>query len=181
MFPGNRSTEITTSTPSKFTNSDFTDVYIAYNVKYTQKSNNVEVSGSQMITNSNVTINGVTYKPRKQVCNQYIYFRNKDAYTASNIFSKQVLFPLTYQSREQLCTSSDEKFSYLCIKPGESVQIPIYIDEETGGKLAFDLRLSLYEDPVTYELEVIHSDSIDAKLLSESIKVRSKGKYKPIL
>lgn len=181
MFPGNRSTEITTSTPSKFTNSDFTDVYIAYNVKYTQKSNNVEVSGSQMITNSNVTINGVTYKPRKQVCNQYIYFRSKDAYTASNIFSKQVLFPLTYQSREQLCTSSDEKFSYLCIKPGESVQIPIYIDEKTGGKLAFDLRLSLYEDPVTYELEVIHSDSIDAKLLSESIKVRSKGKYKPIL
>ena len=181
MFPGNRSKEISSTTPSKFTNTDFTNVYIAYNVKYTKKENNSEITGSQIITNQSVTVNGTTYNPRKQVCNQYIYFRSKDAYTASSIFSKQILFPLTYQSREQLCTDSDEKFSYLCIKPGESVQIPIYIDDKIGGKLAFDLRLSLYEDPITYELEVIHSDSIDAKLLSESIKVKSKGKYKPVL
>ena len=177
MFPGNRNTEISSNTPSKFTNEDFIDVNIAYNVTYEKEEDNKKTVVSLIITNKEQE----GYKPRKQVCNQYIYFRKKDAYTSSDVYSTQTLFPLTYQSREQICIDSDEKFSYLSIKPGEAIQIPVYIDNSIGGKMAFDIRMSLYNDPTTYELEILHSDSDSAKLTTKAIKAKKMSKYRPIV
>ena len=64
-------------------------------------------------------------------------------------------------SKYGLCIDSDETISYLSINPGEDVIIPLeceYIVDVKYGSIkktiSFDLRTSLYTDPINYTLEV---------------------------
>lgn len=158
IFPGNRSVNIIDSTRSKFSGKEY-NVDVAYNT----------------VVNSKVEVR----KDHKQVHNQYIYFRSIDPWNGVSVFTTQNIFPYTYQSDKQLCTDNDEKFSYLTIRPGEAVQVPVYIDG--AGKLMFDLRPSLYEDLVTYEIEFSYSNDLAAKLVSDAVKIKNNPKYIPVV
>jgi hypothetical protein len=65
-----------------------------------------------------------------------------------------------------LCIDSDDVRSYTTINPGEEIVIPIYCEyrleswegerlDEIKKTLSFDLRTSLYTDPVTYSFSVV--------------------------
>ena len=72
-----------------------------------------------------------------------------------------------------LCIESDSNRSYMTINPGESVIVPImcsYIVNETDKfikkTISFDLRTSLYTDPINYSFTIVakNSASIQDKL-----------------
>jgi hypothetical protein len=56
-----------------------------------------------------------------------------------------------------LCIDSDDARSYLIINPGEEIIVPLYCEYKVSKPnslinktISFDLRTSLYNDPVNY-------------------------------
>ena len=98
--------------------------------------------------------------PRHQTLNQYIYFRSVDAWTQESI-DRSNIKPLI-RDKYQLCLNSDSKFDYLELKPNESVVIPLKkIDNYSidTNIMQFSLRMSLYDDPVSYEIKFTEDSS----------------------
>ena len=66
------------------------------------------------------------------------------------------------KSKYQLCINSDSKFDYLELKPNESVVVNLLAEGSlTPGEndmLQFSLRMSLYNEPVTYEIKFTNDD-----------------------
>ena len=95
-----------------------------------------------------------------QTLNQYIYFRQLDAWTGNKI-NYGYMTPFK-KSKYQLCINSDSKFDYLELKPNESVVVNLLADGSlTPGNndmLQFSLRMSLYNEPVTYEIKFTNDD-----------------------
>ena len=113
-------------------------------------------SRGKFITDTNYS--GFKIKNNKtnedQRLNQYLYFRSKDAWTGESL-NEQKIYPFI-KSEYQLCVNSDSKFDYLEIKPNESIIVTLLIESpETFTKsiVQFSLRTSLYNDPVSYEVE----------------------------
>lgn len=90
-------------------------------------------SRNNMITDPNYnSIQIINYNngiKEKQRLNQYLYFRNKDAWTKESLNDQQI-FPFI-KSDYQLCVDSDSKFDYLEIKPQDSIVIPMKIEGQT--------------------------------------------------
>ena len=112
----------------------------------------------------------------KQHLNQYMYFRSEDAWTGSKLTQSYIRPFIKYDY--QLCTDSDSKFSYTELRPGESIVIPLQIldkslltpdpgpfKEET---IQFSIRVSLYEDPVSYEVKFTIADDNMYSIIKKS-------------
>lgn len=111
-----------------------------------------------------------------QRLNQYLYFRNKDAWTGQDL-AAQKIFPFI-KSDYQLCVDSDSKFDYLEIKPNESIIIPMKIEsavnESFESIIQFELKASLYIDPVTYEVKFTKtSDNMFSVIKQSQVNVAS--------
>jgi hypothetical protein len=79
-----------------------------------------------------------------------------------------------------LCIDSDDKRSYMILNPGEEIIIPLYckyrintINSTIKKTITFDLRTSLYSDPVNYTFTVVAKNeaSIQDKLLLKNKKL----------
>ena len=113
-----------------------------------------------------------------QKCNQYVTFRVKDIYTGDVYYDKNygdklptldtkssmIVYPFL-SSKYGLSLDSDEIRTYKVINPNTELIIPIkcnfYFTAETGSEqelvkyLSFDIRTSLYKDPMNYLIKFI--------------------------
>ena len=79
-----------------------------------------------------------------------------------------VIYPYL-STKYGLCINSDDKRSYMVINPGEEVIVPLYCEyrvnsdkEEIKKVMTFDLRTSLYADPVTYSFMIVAKNTASA-------------------
>jgi hypothetical protein len=117
--------------------------------------------------------------PTTQVNNQYIYFRATDKWTGEALLPTagtppppypQYIYPFI-KSKKQLCTDSDSKFSYTELRPSESIIIPIQLNTDWDNNhktIQLTLRLSLYEEPITYEVTFTKSDDSMYSIIKRS-------------
>ena len=147
------------------------------------------------------------YKWKLQSQNQFINFRVRDAYNGEPFYTnntqsdeynqlyydnikissyiKSVLYPQV-QDKYALDAGSNDSVSFLTINPGESVVIPLMFkyklnqnDTVTSKIISFDLRPSLYKDPITYKFNIIakYSQSVQDKLASINQQYNTNTKY----
>ena len=125
---------------------------------------------------------------KEQTLNQYIYFRSKDVWTTSGIsFGYATPF---IKDAHQLCLDSDSKFDYVELKPNESVVVNLLLDKENlqestikqddetivnqNNMLQFTVRMSLYSEPVTYEMKfTTNNESLIAQFQTSQIDYKS--------
>jgi hypothetical protein len=129
-------------------------------------------------------------RKRLQSQNQFITFRMNDVWdgtvyysddadvTSDNIQSSTDLGEVTklynnallvcpyLSNKYSICLDSDNVKSYMTLKPGESIIIPMYCEYKVSKSLqtikktiSFDLRTSLYSDPVNYSFIVVASNT----------------------
>ena len=168
LFPGNRNTTINKSNNSLFdknnysigTNPEWGVFFYNYAVGTTllQTQNqfitfrlNNPWDGTEYYTNN---VYSDTFD--KQPINKL-----PDLLTSTSETNGMVLYP--YLSNNYgLCFDSNDKYSYLSINPGKEVIIPLYCKYKLSGNtgmiskiMSFDLRTSLYKDPINYTFKVI--------------------------
>lgn len=167
LFPGDRNESINNLKYSKFDASDYSipdsdqGVYI-----YTMNQESFLQTGSQFITFRIKDVNnGVEYyREGDQSSTQYLSFdKNYVKHNQDNIISANntVAFMYPYvQDKYALCMDSDTLGSYLTMAPHEEIVIPIIFEyrimsnESINKTMTFDLRSSLYKDPITYTFRV---------------------------
>lgn len=125
-----------------------------------------------------------------QTQNQFITFRINDPWTGTKYYdsnedatsnnlqtatelpnlencdtTSMVIYP--YLNTEYgLCVDNDSNRSYLLLNPGEEIIIPMYcgyyVDEEENimKTISFDIRNSLFTDPINYTFEVVAKNKI---------------------
>lgn len=146
------------------------------------------------------------YNWKLQSQNQFINFRVRDAYNGEPFYTnntqsdeynqlyydnikissyiKSVLYPQV-QDKYALDAGSNDSISFLTINPGESVIIPLVFkykldpNDTTSKTISFDLRPSLYKDPITYKFNIIakYSQSVQDKLTSINQQYNTNTKY----
>jgi hypothetical protein len=89
-----------------------------------------------------------------------------------------VIYPYV-STKHGLCIDSDDPRSYVVINPGEEIIVPMYCEyvlkdanttiEKT---ISFDIRTSLYSDPVNYSFKVIgkNTASVQDRMLTSNRK-----------
>jgi len=89
---------------------------------------------------------------------------------------------------KDVCINSDDHLYYKTIKPGESLQIPISARYYFGGSsntkfyqktMSFDIRHSLYEDPINYEFTI--RANFNDTVASKQLRKLKKNKYNPVV
>lgn len=83
--------------------------------------------------------------------------------------SSMILYPLLL-TEFGLCLNSDNIQDYLVINPGSEVIIPLYCEyiitkanEQISKMMSFDLRTSLYKDPINYTFKVVAKNKNSVK------------------
>ena len=172
MFPGDKNMKLNEIKRSKF---DITD----YCVPGKDQGVFCLVTG-----NNNMTVNQYNYKLLLQRANQFINFRIKNVYTETPYYgdkpgrgilswnSNDVMFPdqcLTkteaylypiLKSEYDLTVPDSSYNSFVVIKPNQHINIPIVLEyftdyvNDTEKYMSFDLRTSLYSDPMTFTFVV---------------------------
>ena len=99
------------------------------------------------------------------------------------------MYPIK-NNKNSLCVESDSTTEYLSLAPDESIVVPILFEYNFGvGETAneyskimsFDLRLSLYNDPINYTFKaLVKKSSVPQDKLITTIKKRNPYiKYNP--
>ena len=194
IFPGNRSTSINNTVATYVDKNNYTIGNGGVYFKYQQKDNNGRDS-------------------KLQTQNQFITFRVKDAWTGvayygdstSSTDNKQSAYALPilsaadnngmaihpYVNNEYgLCLESDSARSALSIAPGEEVVVPMlcsYRVTTPGGYInktvSFDIRTSLYQDPVNYMFTVTAKNTAtvqDKVLIANRRQIKTSGLTKAL-
>ena len=97
------------------------------------------------------------------------------------------MYPIK-NNKNSLCVESDSTTEYLFLAPDESIVIPILFEYNFGEAaneyskiMSFDLRLSLYNDPINYTFKaLVKKTSVPQDKLITTIKQRNPYiKYNP--
>ena len=97
---------------------------------------------------------------------------------SSSVKKGMIAYPYV-STKHGLCIDSDDARSYVVINPGESIVVPIYCayvvtepNTSIEKTISFDLRTSLYNDPVNYSFKIIgkNTTSIQDQLLTSNKK-----------
>lgn len=166
---------------------------------------------------SNVTTNF-----KLQTSNQWLTFRIKDVYDGTEYYKANdtstnplnniatainnlntgdgiVIYP--YMQDEGQIKIEGGAYDYLTLNPGESVMLPIMMHYRITGNntsfvryLSFDIRTSLYQDPINYLIEIVanNTDSVQettskiekSKLVNKSVlstATLKKSKYNTVI
>lgn len=96
------------------------------------------------------------------------------------------LYPST-SDKYGLCISSDND-NYQLINPGQTITIPAVFEYRLGTDLdsitktlSFDLRPSLYSDPINYEFTVVAKKESTQQDIVQQQSVKVKNKYNPTI
>lgn len=176
IFPGNRGVSVNEDGSYVYDSKGNYTLPLIYNSKF------ADVNGYD---SEDGILPSTDYRYMKQVRNQFIYLRSKDAYDGSNISAfatddSSICTALLNSGIGQICIDSDNKRDYKTINPGESINLPIifsFVYKNNGQyynftdnsnlkdlELSLDLRLSLYTDPQNYFVKIHQIKPDDADL-----------------
>lgn len=173
IFPGNRDVTINKSTSSYVNKSGYCDganngVYFRYN--YSNNDSGLQTQNQFITFRMNDAWTGEAYYGGGKNC--------QSATGIENITSAQKLNMVIYPyvtTKYGLCIDSDDVRSYVVINPGEEIIVPMYCafvasepSSQVERTISFDLRTSLYNDPVNYSFKVVgkNTASIQDQLLN---------------
>ena len=105
-----------------------------------------------------------------------------------------VMYPIL-SDEFSICLDTNDVRNYYVLKPGENIIIPVLFDYRLGGQkldgiydkiskiMSFDIRTSLYSDPVNYTFQVNakYSANTQDKVVSNNRKVLQTGVYHPVI
>jgi hypothetical protein len=166
IFPGNRSITINNTKVSVYNKDNYCKGNGGVFIAYLDPNNNGNISNMLQTQNQFITfrINDVWtgneyYKAGGKADSDNI--QNLSELPLLNTNKGMVLYPYI-SSKYGLCINSDEQRSYITINPNEEVIIPLYcgykmseLESEIRKTLSFDIRTSLYSDPINYSVTVI--------------------------
>ena len=206
IFPGNRNIKINEAKPKFVDASDYykddKGVYGGVWFKYKTYKDDTKNDGKNLQTLNQF----ITFR-LNDVWTGAEYYSAEGRATSNNIQSTKddileslskdntamKIYPFV-DSQYGLCVNSDSTKSYLAINPGEEVIVPLYceyvvLNNENNIKktISFDLRTSLYNDPINFAFTVIAKNELtvaDRLINSNKIKLESiKGasKYNSIV
>ena len=165
LFPGNRNVKINNTTSSYFKKSDYcsgTNEGIWFKYKYGSDVNKLQTQNQFITFRMNDVWTGDTYYTK----NADPFSDNKQDSTKVDACKKEdkngmVIYPYV-STKHGLCIDSDDSRTYLVINPGEEIVVPMYCEyivstpnASVKKTISFDLRTSLYMDPVNYTFEVL--------------------------
>lgn len=173
IFPGNRDVTINKSTSSYVNKNGYCDganngVYFRYN--YSNNDSGLQTQNQFITFRMNDAWTGEAYYGGGKNC--------QSATGIENITSAQKLNMVIYPyvtTKYGLCIDSDDVRSYVVINPGEEIIVPMYCafvasepSSQVERTISFDLRTSLYNDPVNYSFKVVgkNTASIQDQLLN---------------
>lgn len=196
MFPGNRDNSIGKLLNSTYVNSKY-DKTEYCNVQ-TETENE---TGVWLRLPDDKGSDGVGIPQfQLQTCNQIITFRIKDVYDGTEYYigdesytSNKLSWKNEYQiltgegmsmypmisNKHSICLDSDSPRSFITIAPGARIVVPIIVEYNIPNKkpaitktMSFDIRTSLYQDPINYTFSVTakYASSSADKLLSTTRK-----------
>lgn len=122
----------------------------------------------------------ITFRMNDAYTEEEYYVPNMSVYTVNNLQSSSnidklssadkrgmVIYP-SISSEFGLCIDSDAKHAYTTIAPGEQIIIPLACEfvvsnngDEIQKTISFDLRVSLYNDPVNYSFTAIARNNVN--------------------
>lgn len=172
IFPGNRDVTINKSTSSYVNKNGYCDgnngVYFRYN--YSNNDSGLQTQNQFVTFRINDAWTGEAYYGGGKNC--------QSATGIENVTSAQKLNMVVYPyvtTKYGLCIDSDDVRSYVVINPGEEIIVPMYCafvasepSSQVERTISFDLRTSLYNDPVNYSFKVVgkNTASIQDQLLN---------------
>lgn len=181
LFPGNRENKINNTLSSLFEKDDYCSK--ATEGVYFDYVNNEEASRLQGQNQF------ITFRIKDVWDGEYYYSQNSDATiddkqdisnlpTINDTDRGMVLYPYLL-TKYGLCIDSDNIRSYTVINPGEEIIVPLLckykLDTNVSSDsikktLSFDLRTSLYRDPINYTLTVVakNQNSINDDLTTKN-------------
>lgn len=195
LFPGSRDTNISDLRNVKYNKSEYCDendpnlgVYYEYpSIGESEgSSNNLRIqTGNQFITFRIKDVNDATpyYGTGNQSTSNLLslesdYIKNQQ----TGVISRTVAYMYPKISNKYgLCIDSDNVGSYILIDGGSSIVIPIIFEYKITGNdsihkiMSFDIRPSLYKDPITYTFRVIAKSKMttqDKILITNNKKIR---------
>ena len=165
LFPGNRNIKINNTTSSYFKKSDYCgDSNEGVWFKYQQgSSQNKLQTQNQFITfrTTDPWTGEKYYKPNADAKSEKVHDSKKIDVVTGNDNVAMVVYPYI-SNKYGLCIDSDESKTYKILNPGDQVVIPINCDYIVAKKnatikrtISFDLRTSLYKDPINYTFDVV--------------------------
>jgi hypothetical protein len=168
LFPGSRSTYINNSTSTYFNKTDYCEgesngIWIKSNQKDEKGNDKYLQSQNQFITfrMNDLWTGKKYYKSGAQVSENDI--QNSSDINSIKIDDKVglVIYPYV-NTRYGLCIDSDDIKTFLTLNPGEELVIPMLClfkadkpNSQIHKTISFDLRTSLYSDPINYTFTVI--------------------------
>ena len=195
LFPGSRTRTIASQGSIKsYVNVDmYKGAQILLN-NYTSAS--IGIAGSESEESNNGPLG--RYNFTDQHHNQFIYFRNKDAYADENLHGirevkedgsidmnqESQCAPMISKNIDQLFINSDSIRSMKKLEPGESLVIPFWFNfyrwngtesennydyDKEAIEVQFDIRLSLFNDPVNYSFKIKNSISTADTTLNKKL------------
>jgi hypothetical protein len=198
MFPGNYNDPLTTDVKSKFENTDFVDsnicvpLYIDANAagsKFIPQALNqwVYFRIQDAYTGNDYYIDTNNLMGDK-LCGKYdgekIEYTDILPTLSSSVFGMCAFQHLT-DIKDICITESDTSVNYKLLYPGESLEIPISVvyslninNSEVVKTMGFDLRNSLYSDPMNYKFEIKAKYSNN---LSNNTRKIKKVRYNPVV
>ena len=165
IFPGNRNVKLNTTSSSYVKKDSYcsgTNDGVWFKYQYGSDVNKLQTQ-NQFITfrMKDAWTGEEYYKPNADSKSNNIQNSKKIATLAVSDKLGMVVYPYV-NTKYGLCVDSDDAKSYLVINPGEEVIIPIFCsfvatNTNTSIKktISFDLRTSLYGDPVNYSFTVV--------------------------
>jgi hypothetical protein len=160
LFPGNRNVKLNNTTAKCFKKSDYcnnTNEGIWFKYQNGSDVNKLQTQNQF-----------ITFRMNDPWTGKEFYKSNADAYSDNiqdstkidNVNSDQEIAMVVYpyvSTKHGLCIDSDDARSYLIINPGEEIIVPLYCEYKVSKPnslinktISFDLRTSLYNDPVNY-------------------------------
>lgn len=166
IFPGNRNVAINSSNSTYFNKDNYTvengGIYFKYQQTDNNDSNNKLQTQNQFITfrtkdawTGEMYYNNVSSTENNKQSSTAI----PEIATGNN--NSMVIYPYVI-NENSLCINSDSSKSYLSVAPGEEIIIPMYcayrLVKDSDGvvkkTISFDIRTSLYHDPINYTFTV---------------------------
>jgi hypothetical protein len=203
MFPGNYNDALIDTTRSKFENSDFVNGGICVPLYIDSKNNFIPQELNQWIyfrikdpyTGDMYYTSATNNLMGDKLCGLHSNYN----IVSDNILPTLPTTPPLSSTKFGMCafqhltdikdiciTESDTSVNYKLLYPGESLEIPISVvyslsadtNNEVVKTMGFDLRNSLYSDPLNYKFDVVAKFS---NSLSNNTRKIKKVRYNPVI
>lgn len=190
LFPGSRDTDIHSLIHTKFDKNDYCkgiDKGVWIGIQSENNEFNIQSANQYIGFRINNPYTGqMYYEDGDQFNKNDLITLNKDVRLSNKEVTKTsaTLYPCI-KNRFSLCMDSDIINTYITINPKEKIIIPLIFEYKIVGEeyisktISFDMRISLYKDPINYTVKVTakYTATPQDKLLTTNRKAKNNYEY----